>query len=152
MSILELKAARGWSLKQTVNAFLVTAATISSWMRRLDEEGPDALVQLSQPVNKFPDFVRYIVRRLKTLCPLTGKAQIAQILARAGLHLGSTTVGRMLKEGRRRFEPRLRWPRGSPCARPHALVRGKPGAKLTLEVSFHAGRKHLPIVTLHRAA
>ena len=52
---------------------------------------------------------------------------------------------------RPRFEPRSRWPRGSPCARPHALVRGKPGAKLTLEVSFHAGRKHLPIVVLKGA-
>ena len=62
-------------------------------------------MQLPQPVNKFPDFVRYIVRRLKSLCPSMGKIQIAQILARAGLHLGSTTVGRMLKEKRRRFQP-----------------------------------------------
>ena len=35
------------------------------------------------------------------------------------------------------------WPRGSPCARHWALVRGKPGAELTLEVSFHRGRKTL---------
>ena len=28
----------------------------------------------------------------------------------------------------------------------------QPGARLTLEVSFHRGRKHLPIVTLKRAA
>ena len=53
---------------------------------------------------------------------------------------------------RARFEPRPRWPRGSPCAKPWALVRGNPGAKLTLEVTFHAGRKHLPIVTLNRVA
>ena len=69
MSILELRAARGWSLQQTADTFLVTAATIASWMKRVDEEGPDALVQLREPVNKFPDFVRYAVRRLKTLCP-----------------------------------------------------------------------------------
>jgi len=98
MAILELKAARGWSLEQTAKAFLVTSATISSWMRRLDEEGSDALVQLRQPVNKFPDFARYIVQRLKTLCPMLGKVKIAQTLARAGLHLGPTTVGRILKE------------------------------------------------------
>ena len=98
MAILELKAARGWSLEQTAKAFLVTAATIASWMKRLDEDGPDALVQLPQPVNKFPEFVRYIVQRLKTLCPAMGKVKIAQTLARAGLHLGATTVGRMLKE------------------------------------------------------
>ena len=53
---------------------------------------------------------------------------------------------------RPRFEPRTRWPRGSPCARPWALVRGKPGARLELHVEFLAGRKHLPIVSLRRAA
>jgi hypothetical protein len=43
-------------------------------------------------VNKFPDFVAYFVRRLKILCPTLGKVRIAQILARAGLHLGPTTI------------------------------------------------------------
>jgi len=56
MAILELRAARGWSLNQTADAFLVTAATIASWMKRIDEEGPDALVQIREPVNRFPDF------------------------------------------------------------------------------------------------
>ena len=40
----------------------------------------------------------------------------------------------------------------SPCARPWALVRGKPGAQLELHVEFLGGRKHLPVVTLRRAA
>jgi len=355
MAILELKGARGWSLEQTAKAFLVTSATIASWIGRIDEEGPAALVQLPVPINKFPDFIRHIVQRLKTLSPTLGKVKIAQTLARAGLHLGATTVGRMLKEKpqhttpaaepepagkgrvvtakypghvwhvdltvvptggfwtswlpfalpqcwpfawwvgvvvdhfsrrvmgctafksqptseavraflgrtiakakkaprhivcdrgkqfdckafrkwcrrkgikrprygaigkhgsiavverviltikcllsclpivpyrreaflreltataawynqcrphtwlggktpnevyygqfpanrRPRFEPRSRWPRGSPCAKPWALVRGSPATKLTLEVSFHAGRKHLPVVKLKRAA
>jgi transposase InsO family protein len=51
-----------------------------------------------------------------------------------------------------RFEPRDRWPRGSPCARPWALVRGKPGVPVELQVDYHAGQKHLPIVRLNRAA
>ncbi len=51
-----------------------------------------------------------------------------------------------------RFEPRPSWPRGSPCARPWALMRGKPGARLELKVTFHHGRKHLPLVNLTRAA
>jgi hypothetical protein len=38
-----------------------------------------------------------VVPRLKALCPALGKVKLAQILARAGLHLGVTTVGRMLK-------------------------------------------------------
>lgn len=50
-----------------------------------------------------------------------------------------------------RFEPRERWPRGSPCAKPWALARSRPGAQLVMEVAFQAGRKHLPIVTLRRA-
>jgi hypothetical protein len=53
---------------------------------------------------------------------------------------------------RPRIEPRSRWPRRSPCAKPWALMRGSPGAKLTLEVTFHHGHKHLPIVTLKRVA
>jgi hypothetical protein len=52
---------------------------------------------------------------------------------------------------RPRYEPRSRWPRGSPCAKPWALTRNGPGAPLELEVTFHGGRKHLPIVTIRRA-
>jgi transposase InsO family protein len=98
MAILELRAARGWSMEQTARTFLITQATIASWMKRVDEEGPDALMQLRQPVNRFPDFVRYAVQRLKAVCPTMGKVKIAHVLCRAGLHLGSTTVGRILKE------------------------------------------------------
>jgi len=98
MAILQLKAARGWNLEQTAREFLVTSDTIRSWLKRVDEQGPDALVQLRESVNRFPDFVRYLVQQLKTLCPMLGKVKIAQVLARAGLHLGATTVGRILKE------------------------------------------------------
>jgi hypothetical protein len=98
MAILELRAARGWFLKQTADTFLVTPATVTCWMKRIDEQGPDALLQLREPVNKFPDFVRYIVQRLKSLSPSMGKVKIAETLCRAGLHLGTTTVGRILKE------------------------------------------------------
>ena len=64
-------------------------------MKRLDEEGAAALVQLPVPVNKFPDFVRYAVQRLQTLCPNLGKKKLSEVLARAGLHLGTTTIGRI---------------------------------------------------------
>jgi transposase len=43
MAILELRAARGWSLKQTADTFLVTPVTVISWMKRINEKGPDAL-------------------------------------------------------------------------------------------------------------
>ncbi|HMC82302.1 MAG TPA: helix-turn-helix domain-containing protein [Candidatus Polarisedimenticolia bacterium] len=98
LAILEARAARGWSLAQTARTFLVTPLTIASWMGRLDEEGPDALLRLPEPVNEFPDFVCYIVKRLKILCPTLGKVKTAQILARAGLHLAPTSVRRMLRD------------------------------------------------------
>ena len=101
MSILELRSAHGWNCQRTADTLLVTAATIASWMKRLDEAGPDALVQIREPVNKFPDFVRYAVQRLRALSPSLGKVKIAEILCRAGLHLGATTVGRILQEAPR---------------------------------------------------
>ncbi len=98
MASLELRAARGWSLKQTADTFLVTPVTIAAWVKCIDAQGANALLQLREPVNKFPDFVRYIVQRLKALSPSMGKVKIAETLCRAGLHLGITTVGRILKE------------------------------------------------------
>ena len=50
-------------------------------------------MQLPEPVNQFPDFVRHIVQQLKVLCPSLGKVKIAQMLAKASLHLCATTVG-----------------------------------------------------------
>ena len=98
MAILELRARRGWSMGETARRFLIEPRTISSWMRRLDDGNERALVETVTPVNKFPEFVRYIVRRLKVLCPTMGKRKIAEVLARAGLHLGATTVRRMTLE------------------------------------------------------
>jgi putative transposase len=97
LAILELRAARGWSLAQTARRLLVTPLTVASWNKRLDDEGPDALVQMHEPVSRFPEFVAYLVRRLKVLCPMLGTRRIARVLARAGLHLGATTVRRMLQ-------------------------------------------------------
>lgn len=50
-----------------------------------------------------------------------------------------------------RLEPRSRWPRRSPCASPHALVRDQPGVQFDLEVRYLGGRRYLPIITLKRA-
>jgi transposase InsO family protein len=98
MAILELRATRGWSYEQAARVFLVRAETISNWARRIDEAGANALVQPSGPINKYDGYTRYAVQRLKLLCPSFGKMKIAQILCRAVLHLGTSTVGRILKE------------------------------------------------------
>jgi transposase-like protein len=102
LSILELRAARAWSLSQTARHLLITTATVASWMGRLDEDGSRALVQIRVPVNKFPELVTYMVQRLKVLCPTLGRVKAGQILSRAGLHIGATTIDWRGKEPPRR--------------------------------------------------
>ena len=52
---------------------------------------------------------------------------------------------------RPRYEPRARWPRSASCASPRTPVAGHRGTRLQLDVRYHWGRKHLPIVALRRA-
>jgi len=98
MRILQLRAARGWNLEKTARVFLVDLQTLMIWMRRLDEPGERPLVQTVEPVNRYPDLVRHLVREFKRLLPAMGNERIADVLARAGLRLGATTVRRMIRE------------------------------------------------------
>jgi len=84
------------------------------------EEGPDALVRMPVPVNRFPDFIGYLAKRLRTLCPSLGKVKIAQVLARAGLHLAPTTVRGMVEA------PRPPKPRTAPRAAPRIVTARHP--------------------------
>src|SRR5262249_45380768 len=105
LAILELRAARCWSLAQTARTLLLTPPTIPPVAARLAAEGPGAVVRLPDPVNRFPEFVGYVVKRLKTLCPTMGNVRIAHILARAGLHLAPTTVRRLVRDDKRPRRP-----------------------------------------------
>jgi len=51
-----------------------------------------------------------------------------------------------------RFEPRYRWPRGSPCAAPQVKIKGVPGSEFVLVIGFLEGRRHLPIIVLKHVA
>ena len=92
-AILELKTAKGWAIGETAQRFQVAAGTISAWLH----EAPST-EKARQPVNRFPDFVRHLVQRLKVMCTAMGRTRIAQTLARAALHVAATTVERMLAE------------------------------------------------------
>jgi transposase InsO family protein len=106
-------------------------------MNRLDEDGPAALLRVREPVNKFPDFVRYAVQRLQTLCPRLGKVKIAQMLASAGLHLGVTTIGRMRRQ--------------PPAPAPRPRVETMPSAKrVTAKYPNHVW--HVDLTTVPTAA
>ena len=62
-------------------------------MKRLDEEGPDALVAPPVPVNRYPDFVAVAAQKLRLAGAALGRKRIANMLARAGLHLGRPPYG-----------------------------------------------------------
>ena len=95
MAILQLRAIRGWSKAETARRFFVSDATIRSWNSRADD---DSLLTTNSPVNRFPEFVRHATQQIKLFCPSLGNVKIAETLARAGIHIGKTTVGRILKE------------------------------------------------------
>ena len=98
LAILALRAAQGWNTARTARRFLLAPGTVAGWMKRLDEEGEDALVRMPVPVNRFPDFLAVLVQQLRRCAPRMGRKRIANVLARAGLHLAPSTVRRMLRK------------------------------------------------------
>ena len=79
LAILELRAARGWNTAQAASRFQLRPVTVSEWMRRVDEGGERALVDTPEPVNRFPDMVRYIVRSSKAeLCGARAFRSVAE--------------------------------------------------------------------------
>lgn len=100
MRILKLRAARGWSSEKTAGVSLVGLQTLMAWMRGLDEPGAGVrpLVQTTEPVNRYPDLGRHLVRALKRPRTAMGNERIADVLVRAGSCLGAPTVRRMTRE------------------------------------------------------
>jgi transposase InsO family protein len=123
LRILELRAARGWTLEKTAKVFLLSLHTVQLWMARLDEHGERDLVQTPTPVNRYPDFVRHLVRQLKRFFPWMGSERQAQILARIGQVLSESTVRRMRRESSK--PPRDHSP--APDPRRRRAVARKPG-------------------------
>lgn len=115
LAVLTLRAARGWSIARTARRFLVCDATVRLWLRRCEEEGPGALVWTPVPVQRFPDFVTMVVQELRTTLPGVGRRRIADLLARAGLHLSTSTARRMLAR------PAPREPKKPPPPRPQQV-------------------------------
>jgi transposase InsO family protein len=110
LAILLLRAARGWTAAETARRFLVTPVTISQWMRRLNEQGVEALLRVPVPVNRVPEYVQLVTEKLRALLPRMGKVRIAHVLARAGLRLSPSTVARLAKR-----KPATPPPSPEPC-------------------------------------
>jgi putative transposase len=95
----------GLSVEAAARAFVVTRQTIINWRRDV-RKGLTRLVQARAPLNRLPDLVEEIARRLRREWPRWGTRRIAGLLARLGLQASRTTVQRML---------RFRRPRGRPA-------------------------------------
>ena len=155
MAVLRLRAMRGWNKTETACHFLVSDDTVRTWLRRADD---DSLVQTRTPVNRFPDFVRYVVQQVKSFCPTLGKVKIVDKLALASIHIGKTTVGRILKEKPVNVPDPTTDDSGkqcrivSPCAQPQVDIQGDPGNTIILEIDCHEGRRHLPVMRARRVA
>ena len=125
MRLLQLRAARGWNMEKTARVFLLDMQTLQSWMRRIDEHGERQLIQTVEPVNRYPDFVRNLVRELKRLFPAMGNERMA-----AGARPGRAVPGEQ--------RPSVAWPAKSagvrrspmptqPLARRRRVVAKYPG-------------------------
>ena len=101
-------------------------------------------------------------RLLVSLCATTFRQELSWFTVWYNEHRSHTTLGGRTpnevyfnqRPANRspRFEPRAGWPRPSPCAKPQALLKGKPGVRIDLEATYQQRRKHLPVVTVRRAA
>jgi hypothetical protein len=86
------------------------------------------LIQISEPVNNFPDFVRHLVKQLKVLQLQSMRRELGACAMWYNEHRPNQALGgRTPREGyidfrpanaRPRFEPRGSWPPRGPCASP----------------------------------
>lgn len=106
LQALSLKAARHWNASQLAKRLMLSPSTVLEWMDRLSAKGEQEFLKLPDVVNRFPDFVGAVARELKVHFPHLGKVKVQQLLARAGLHLAVSTVGRMLRGETVRRPPR----------------------------------------------
>jgi hypothetical protein len=63
-------------------------AALSRRFLRVHDQGANALLQSREPVNKFPDFVRYIVQRPKTRNPAWARSRFLRRFAGLDYILG----------------------------------------------------------------
>lgn len=118
MAILSLRAAAGWTAAETGRRFQICEATVASWMGRLDEEGPDALVAMRRSITEYTEMLTELIHELREKCPALGKRRTADVLARGGLHIDPSTVQRHRRKPRPTLPQPPETPRGQPETEP----------------------------------
>ncbi len=96
--ILEYQAAYGLTNAETARRFLIDPQTLAAWKKEGYGLAKTHLVEQNTPPNKYPEYVRQMVRKLKEYIPFIGKREMADMLGKCGLHLSASTVGRICRE------------------------------------------------------
>ena len=96
LAILAHAARYGLSVEKAARAFVVTVGAILGWKRDARSDQP-IRVQPKPPVNKLPELVADLARRIKREWPRWGTRRIAGVLARLGIAMSRTTVQTFLK-------------------------------------------------------
>ena len=101
LDILWHQGRHGLSALATARTFGVSKQTVLNW-HRVAARKKQRLLQGRPPVNRLPDLVTELARRLKAEWPRWGTRRIAGILARMGVTASRTSVQRILRAGPRR--------------------------------------------------
>lgn len=96
LEIILIKTIRGLNNTQLAKRFQVTVQTVRRWLKGVHKG--NNLVTLPVKATRYPDYLRLVIQQLKMYCPLLGRFKIADILARAGLHISASTVRRIVNE------------------------------------------------------
>lgn len=144
---MTLRAAAGWNADATARVFQLTAQTIGTWTRRLDENGPRALLKTRQPVNKLPRFVHALVKQLRATLPAFGKVRIAQVLARAGLELSAGAQASVRARRENGFAARVRWNRKKKIRPTHYRTAPRDHVTTPPRVNLSSARDRIPWIS-----
>lgn len=139
LKILDWHRAHGKIISLTARHFGIRRATVREWLKRFTVQGILGLVERSRrpqrmrPPTTSPDAIIAVVR-LRKQYPAWSKYKLRVMLARQGITLSASTVGRILKRQglinqgvsrkRRRaaLHPRARCPHGMRISRPGDLI------------------------------
>jgi len=113
----------GLSVAATARTFVVSVAAVKNWRRDLAHK-LRRKVRGKAPMNKLPQFISEIARRLKRDWPRLGTRKIAGMLARLGLKASRTSVQAFL---RRPMRPAARSRAITPKVRAGHVIAKHPG-------------------------
>lgn len=154
LKILDWHERHGKNLSLTARRFGIQRLTIRRWRKRIKQGGPLGLNdrshrprQVRQPTTPW-ETIKAVVK-LRRQYPAWSKYKIQVLLAREGVAVSASTVGRILKRRglidkrisrkRRRsaLHPKARFPRGLRISRPGDLIQMD-----TKHIMLPGGRKH----------